>query len=411
MKVRTLPRWTSVGAAAVVVLVALVLWGRFHARAPSAPAAAVPAVTLATVRFGEYAVTLDEAGHVGAPAGTTTKVAFAIPGIVQLVDVRVGERVSAGQKLAQLDTQMLALQAQQARAQAAAAEADYGAGAVPEAKLRGAKANARAAQARASADAAQLARERRLYAAGVAALKDVQAAKSQLAADEAGAVVAQADVRTAASQPAAIGAQAAAAQAAAAAAQDAFAHGTLIAPIAGVVTAIYKRAGESEDGSTPVLAIGPPAQDVATLDVPGADAQQINVGDPVTLTVAGLDSPSRGRVSAVVPSVDPATQSATVVVSGVPPNALAGSAVQARLTVAHVDGLLVPQSALVQDPQTGRIVVFVRRRERDGSFTFAQRVVTVAHEDGTTAEIASGLARGERIAAQGAFSLLAPAGG
>lgn len=408
---RKQPPWAVIAAAIALAVVAIVIWQRMHAPPPAAAPDAAPAVQLATVRSGEYAVTLREAGHVGAPAGTVTKATFAQPGILQSVDVHVGEFVSAGTAIAQLDTRALSLDAQQARAEAQSAAASYGGGSVPAAQLSGAQANAQAAQQRVAADGAQVEREQRLYGAGVAALKDVQAAQSQLAADRAAAAVAAADARAAASQPEVQSANVRAAQAKAAVSENALAQGTLHAPVSGIVTAIYKRPGEAVDTSTPVLAIGPPQQAVATLDVPGTDAQQIAKGNPVTLSIDGLPRAGSGVVTAVVPSVDPATQNATVVASGVPASAVAGSAVQARIVVAHVQGLLVPEGAIVQDPQSGQNVVFVQERQKDGSMKFVQRSVTVRHEDGTTAQIASGLQPGERIAAQGAFSLLAPAGG
>ncbi|MBV9262972.1 MAG: biotin/lipoyl-binding protein, partial [Candidatus Eremiobacteraeota bacterium] len=107
---------------------------------------------IATVRSGAYAVTLREAGHVGAPAGTTNKATFAVAGILQSVYVHVGEYVQAGTPIAQIDTRALALDAQQSRAEAQAASASYAGGSVPAAQLSGAQANARAAQQRAIAD-------------------------------------------------------------------------------------------------------------------------------------------------------------------------------------------------------------------------------------------------------------------
>jgi hypothetical protein len=78
--------------------------------------------------------------------------------------------------------------------------------------------------------------------------------------------------------------------------------------------------------------------------------------------------------------------------------------------VAHLRGLLVPESAIVEDPQRGVSVVFVLQRKPDGSTAFVQQTVRIAHEDGTTADLASGVAPGDRVAAQGAFELLAPSG-
>ncbi|HEV2037987.1 MAG TPA: hypothetical protein VGQ96_05205, partial [Candidatus Eremiobacteraceae bacterium] len=115
------------------------------------------------------------------------------------------------------------------------------------------------------------------------------------------------------------------------------------------------------------------------------------------------------KVIALVPAVDPATQQATVVVSGVPPSALAGDAVEASIVVASENGILVPTSAIVQDPQTGDTLVFVASADASGQTKFAPRKVRVAAGDQTTTRIASGVRPGDRIAAEGAFELLAPA--
>lgn len=402
-------RFGAVAVAAIAIAAALFLIFRPHGQPANAPIA-TPSVALATVREGRFAVTLHEAGRVGPPAGATTSVAFAVPGILASIDVRVGERVSAGTPLATLQSRSYALSAQQAQAEAAQAQAAYAGGAVPQAQITSAHAKLRAARAQVAADEEAVRREERLYAAGIAALKDVQAARTQLAADRSTIAVAQSDLQAAQAQPQSLSAGARAAEARAAQAQYTLDQSTLRAPIDGVVTAILKHPGEAVDTTTPVVTVGPPQQREATLTVPATDAQQIVAGDAADLQITGAGS-GNGRVTAVVPSVDPSTQDATVVVNGVPGSAVAGSAVQAAIVVAHVRGMLIPESAIVQDPQSGKNVVFVRTVQRDGTVKFAQRDVSVAHESGTTAEIAAGLKPGERIAAQGAFSLLAPAGG
>jgi membrane fusion protein, heavy metal efflux system len=391
----------------VIVLVALLATRR---SAPQAAPEANPAVSLAIVRETSYAVVLTEAGYVGAPAGTTVQLAFPNAGVVHDVYVRVGERVAAGQQLAALDTRALALDASQARAEADAAQAGYGGGSVPKAAVTAARDRLSAAQQRVVADRLDLARTQRLYSAGITSQKDVQAAQAQLAADEANATSAQADLRSAGSQPQVLGAQTRAAQAHAASAELVLRQGTLRAPIDGVVTAILRKPGESADPTTPVVAIGP-AQQETTLRAPASDAAQIAVGDPVELQIANQDDTSQGRVTAIVPSVDQSTQTATVVVSGYPAGAVAGAGVRARITVAHVHGIVVPESAIVADPQSGTNVVFVREKQKDGSLKFVPRQVKIAHEDGRLAQLSSGVRAGERIAAQGAFELLAPAGG
>lgn len=450
--------WQILGGVAIAVLLAVFLLRSRHAPAQTD---SQPAVTLATVRYGPYDERINVSGRVGAPAGAQTKPAFAISGVLASIDVHVGEPVRAGQALAQLDASGLEISARQAAADAAAAAAGYGGGAVPDAQLRTAQAKLVLARQRLAAmqtgggpaqsdriaaqsalrqteikvqsDQQAVTREGQLYSAGVAARKDLDAARAQLAADSAdlsaqrsrvsaatsgvgGALAqaqadyaqAQSDVRTAEAQRTVLGQQAVSAAARAAAAERDYRNGTLVAPIDGVVTAIYKHAGESVDAATAVVGIGPASQNVVTLDVPANDSRRVSIGDVVSVHIPGGASSAQGRVTGISPAVDPTTQSTTVVVNATPSGALAGDAIDASIVVAHDRGLVVPQAAIVQDPQTGDTVVFVQTKTKDGD-KFAQRTIHVLKSDGTSAEI-SGLHAGDKIAAQGAFQLLAPAG-
>ncbi|MBC5829097.1 MAG: efflux RND transporter periplasmic adaptor subunit [Candidatus Eremiobacteraeota bacterium] len=443
-----------------IVVIAVVIM-RNHQQPGSAQSNAAPSVSLSTVRYGTFDAKISATGHVGAPAGTQAKVAFPLSGIISSIDVRVGERVYAGQPLARLDTSGLSISAAQAQAEANSAAASYGGGAIPSAALRSAQAKVAVAQSRLSAlqrggaaaqsdriaarsavrqaqikvdaDRRLVERAQTLLSAGVTARKDVDTARTQLASDVAdlqaqnaklqaaatsvSAAVTQAqadyaqavsDLRTAQSQQTVLSQQAVGAGQRAAAARRDLNNGTLYAPVDGVINAVYKHRGEAVDTTTPVVAIGPPAQALITLDVPANDARRVHVGDAASIRVGNTQQRMTGRVTAVVPAVDPTTQSATVVVSGAPSGALAGDAVEASIVVAHDRGKLIPQSAIVQDPQTGKTVVFVRSRKPQGE-VFAQREIAVVQSDGTVAEVAGRLDPGEQIAAQGAFQLLAPA--
>lgn len=379
-----------VGAAMAAVAIGG-LWILVHR--PSQDAAQrsfAPSVELATVRYGDFAVVLDESGSAGAPAGTTTALAFPLAGTIGTIFVRVGERVSAGETLASLDTRSLSLSVQGALADARAADAQAHAASVDRYSTK------------LAADRAAVARTRNLYRAGVAAAKDIEAARAQLAADEA-------DARAAAAGRGAADASAQSASVKAQLAANDLSRAVLRSPVDGVVTAITHRPGESVDPTIAVISVGPVQQAEATLQVPSSDAAQIAVGDPAEIAAGGSATTSRGRVTAVVPSVDPSTQSATVVVAGLPHDVVGGSAISAKITVAHVRGLIVPQRSIVQDPQSGDNVIFVQVRRQDGSATFEPRTITVVHEDGTSAQIRGRIRAGDRVAAQGAFELLAPA--
>lgn len=438
--------WIAAAVVAIVVIALLFMRGKPAPR----QADAQPAVTLAVVRYGAYEERINVSGRVGAPAGAQTKPVFAIAGVLASIDVRVGQPVHAGQALAQLDRSGLAMGARQAAADAAAASAGYGGGAVPSAQLRTAQAKLALARQQLSAfqtgggaaqqsalrqveikiqsDRQAVGRQQQLFSAGVAARKDLDAAQAQVAADSAelgaarsgvGGALAQAqanyaqaesDVRAAEAQGTVLGQQAVSAAARAAAAQRDYNNGTLVAPIDGVVAAIYKHAGESVDPTTAVLGIAPASQNVVTLDVPAKESRRVAIGDLVIVHVLSGAPAAQGRVTGISSAVDPTTQATTVVVDATPGGALSGDAVDASITVAHDRGLIVPQSAVVQDPQSGSTVVFVQIKLQDGTTRFFQKSIRVLKSDGTTAEI-SGLHPGQPVAAQGAFQLLAPGGG
>ena len=359
---------------------------------PESSASAQPAVDLTTAKIGTFVQQVSAVGRIGAAAGTESKLSFAESGILQSVGVRIGERVSAGTPLAQLDTSGLSLAAQQAHDDARAAAANL------------AQSRVDRMSTKLAVDRAAARREEALYDAGVAALKDVQAARAQLAAD-------QADSATARTQIVGAQAQAQSARDRAALAERDLANGTLRAPSDGVVTAIYKRAGESVDPSTPVLAIGPLDSGELTLEVTGAEAARIHAGNRVTFSIPGTGLRSSGRITGVSTAIDPATQTATVTAAGFPSGAPAGSAVQASIDVSRERGLLVPQSALVQDPESGKTLVFVQKRDKNGTMRFEERSVEIGAQNGMQVLVKSGLAPGERIASQGGFALLAPAAG
>ena len=460
-------RAVRIVAAAIVavVVIAIVILVRGHQGADHTDtASSAPTVDTARAKFGPFVVHVNAAGRIGAPAGSQAKLSFAGSGLIRSIAVTVGEHVSPGQTLAQLDTSALQIDAATARADAAAAAASYGGGSVPTAALASAQARLAAAQSKLkaaqdrtgsansdavaaqtalrqsqeklSADQHQLDRARQIFAAGVGARKDVEAAQSQLLLDEAdysanrskvksanssiGGATTQAradyeqaenDVRTAQAQIGVTGAQAASAAQKLAQAERSVASATLRAPEQGVVLQLLKHVGEAVDPTQPVIVVGPESDRSVTLTVAGADAALVRVGNSVTVTDPTRRTSAVGQVVAVVPAVDPTTQTTTVVASAVPPDSAPGNAVTASIDVATRRGIIVPATALIDDPQTGKTVVFVRSVDKNGDQKYVPHEVTVTTTDDHSALIRSGLRNGDTVAAQGAFDLLAPAGG
>jgi multidrug efflux pump subunit AcrA (membrane-fusion protein) len=380
--------WFFAGAA--IVVIAVVAAVALALRRPAPPAqsdtSTAPSVALATAHAGTIAVTVPAVGRIGANAEGQTKLSFQVPGRIASMDVHVGDRVSAGQALASLDVASLSLAAQQANADAQAAAAQERAAAIDR------------TTARIAIDQRALERAQRLYAAGVAAHKDVDAARAQLIADQADAKQFVANMQAARAQYASAVAKAAMAS------RDAN-NGTLRAPFSGVVSAVYHNAGESVDPTIAVVALAPPANQHVTLQVSANDAVRVAPDDAVQLRVAS--GTFAGRVLGIARAVDPATQTADVLVDvGNIPDALAGSSVDAQIVVAHNRGIIVPKDAVVADPASGKTLVFVRSQSKGGDPKFDAREVRVVFQNDTTAEV-TGLRDGERIAAAGAFELLA----
>ena len=439
-------------ALAVVVLAAVVYAVFFRHGSPDAStkdgAAAAPNVPLATARFGEFEQRVSVQGRVGAPAGSSAKLAFAQAGLLRSVDVRVGQTVAAGDALAELDRGALGAAVVSAQGDAAAASTARSAhvrvllaqqrlatlernGPAAQSVKIEAESAARQAALKVEADAATVLRDEQLLTAGVVAGKDVDAARAQQAADEAdrraadakvaaagsglrsGLQQARADVATAIGDEGVARGQATAAQGRLESARISYGNGVLRAPTAGVVIGISKHAGEAVDPSAPVIEIGPALGHVVTLTVPAGVAQRIAAGNRVTMRIASHGSGSvEGTVAAVVPAVDPSTQTATVIVDGAPADAISGDAVAATIVTGRLRGVLVPSTAVVEDPQTGRTVVFVRVRPKNaGDPAFAMRDVSVRAQDASTSVLASGLQAGSPVAARGGYMLLAPAGG
>jgi multidrug efflux pump subunit AcrA (membrane-fusion protein) len=456
-------RIVVVAAAAVIATASLAAWFGTHAgahRTQAAEARGGPLVATASATEGTFVVRLTAQGRIGPPAGSSARVAFAQAGILSRVDVRVGESVAAGQALAELDRTSLGATLDQARADASAAANQYAGGSVSNATIRsdeaklvlaesklatlqhggpgaqsdriGAQQALRQAQLKVESDRAAAARAQTLFAGGVIAQKDLQAAQSQLSSDLADERAAEAkaaaadssfsaslqqaradyasalnDLKGARAQGGVLAAQSISASARLDSVRIAYDQGVLRARADSVVLAILKHPGEAVDSSSPVLELGPDASNEITLNVPGDEARRIRPGDPVQFDLSYSGRHASGRVTAVVPAVDPATQSATVTVYGAPVDAVPGDALSATIEVDRLSGIIVPSSAIVQDPQTGKTVVFVR--ETDG--TFASHEVKVRAADDRTALVRTGVRLGDRVATQGSYELLAPPGG
>jgi RND family efflux transporter MFP subunit len=311
-------------------------------------AAATPVVSVRTalVTAGPFTEMIGAIGTVTPRAGHVASVGA--PGLTRVtaVDVALGQRVSRGQVLVELDKTTFQAAAQGAEAGLAAAE-------------------------RAHERAQRLAQE------GIAPRKDVEQAAAELARARSEAVAARRAEELA----------------------------TIRSPLAGIVTRLDATLGTSVDANQPLVEIADPTALDVLLNVTPAEAARVHAGARVALSAgqsASGEALGAGVVGDVAGTVDTAMRSVAVRVR-LPATRRPlriGETVFGRIAVAtHANALAVPLEALV--PEGDGFKVFVVDA---GRIAHAQ-VVTVGARTDSTAEITNGLKAGDRVVTYGAYGV------
>lgn len=288
-----------------------------------------------------------------------SRLGFRVGGKIIRRQVEVGQRVKAGQLLAQLDPQDFLLADSAARAQVAAALSNR--------------------------DLATAEFQR------YKALKDQNFISG-----------AELDRRDSALKAAQAQLEQAQAQQASQANQSTYAN--LVADAAGVITAVEAEPGQVIGAGTPVVRIAQDGPRDAVFSVPEDRIATIRTGLPVEVKVWASQARLSGRVREVASSADPQTRTFLVKVTldGAGTPAL-GSTVYA---VPQVPGLKdsavikLPSSALKQDGQTSAVWVL-----DPVSMTVKPQPVVIATADGNQVVIASGLAPGDLVVSAGVHVL------
>jgi HlyD family secretion protein len=307
------------------------------------------AVTCKPVAAGDVEDVVEVTGQIAPPPRLDAIVSSPVVGRIGQVAVEEGDHVAAGALLAVVEDPALPAGTIEARAQVASAQA-----------------------AKTAADL-ELARQTRLVETGIASKRELDDARAKAATANAELDAAKAREGLANRQ---------------------FARRELRSPHAGVVLHLYKRVGESVDGTaaTPIAEVA----DVSVLElraqVPPRALVAIKEGLPAQVHVLGVDAPVAAKVSRVSPAVDPTTLLGTVRVELASAEKLpVGSAATGRIITGTHRGLVVPATALRRS-MTGSDEIVVCEGK-----TARVRAVTVGQRAGTTVEIASGLKDGEQV--------------
>lgn len=289
-------------------------------------------------------------GRVAFAPNAEAAVGSPLPGAVQTVHVAAGSTVAAGTPLVTIRS--------------------------PEgASLR---AGVDSARADATAARAALVRETRLFRERVTARQDLEASTAT-------ALKADAAVRAAQAQVAAVGGPGSGGVI------------TIRSPISGTVTAVAAAPGGYLAQGAIVAQVADQGRVEIIFEAPAAVSRAIRVGTPIYATVAGGEE-VRATVTAVSPHAgDAGAQVRARPIGFVPP---AGTPLSGRVLTAGAASLVVPSDAV--QTVDGRPVVFVL--EANG---FRARPVVPGRMAAGRTEILRGLREGERVAGRGAFLLKA----
>ena len=333
-------------------------------------------VTVAPVRYTNISTPIELSGSLAAVRSVTVGAMSA--GRIVNVNVRIGDAVSAGDVIAQIDTSSYTAALAQARAGAAAAVAAQSAtvSAIDAANASIASVRAQLEAARAHQALADItaSRMQTLFLQGAISKQerdqtqaDAAGARAAVAQAQAGVEGARNNLDAAQAQSRASASSALGAQAGVAAADVPLRDATLTAPFSGVITSTFVEPGAVVNPGSPIVAMQNSHDLEVDVAVPDDSLAALAPGTTIDVRVDAVgDAPIPARVRAIVPSQNAALRSAMVVIA-IPSRRGLQPGMFARLSIpgnAH-RGWVAPLGALVT--RAGQSGVFV---VRDGRASF-----------------------------------------
>ncbi len=184
-------------------------------------------------------------------------------------------------------------------------------------------------------------------------------------------------------------------------------YATLVADVAGIITAVEAEQGQVVSAGAPVVRIAQDGARDVVFNVPEDRVRQWNVGTEVSIKrwadTNQTTGQTVGRIREIAASADPITRTFPVKVSVDAAQAPAlGSTVvvQPPSSMAGVQAIKLPTSALFQQGQASYVWVL-----DSASMTVKSTPVQIATADGNQAVIAAGLAPGMLVVAAGVHVL------
>jgi multidrug efflux pump subunit AcrA (membrane-fusion protein) len=173
-------------------------------------------------------------------------------------------------------------------------------------------------------------------------------------------------------------------------------------PIDGVVTDRPFFAGEMAAAGIPLITVMETASLLAKSHLPQTQAQQLKLGSPATVTVAGVEKPVEGKVTLISPALDAGSTTVEVWVKIDNKKGILKPGTSARVAITAQtvkDTIVIPSSALLKD-DAGKMSVMVVDKS-----TAKKREVTTGISDGEDVQILSGVKAGEQVITTGGYGL------
>ncbi len=181
------------------------------------------------------------------------------------------------------------------------------------------------------------------------------------------------------------------------------AYSEIHSPIDGIVTERPLFVGETASAGTPLLTVMDTATLIAKAHIAQSQAQQLKVGDKVTITAPGVAKPVPATVSLVSPALDPGSTTVEIwlKVNNRDGVLKVGTPVKASITGTTVNNALqVPADAIQTADGGGKYVMVV------GSDSKAKRVPVKLGIVGQKAvQITSGLTTADQVITVGSYAL------
>ncbi len=327
------------------------------------PGVVVKGVNLEIVKSSAVPEVLEVVGTVR--ARTSAVVSARIPGTVNLLKVREGDRVRKGQLLIQLDAQ---------ENQASAAVATAG--------VVDARRGLDEALTRKKLSDSTFERFSNLYNEQAVSRQefDIKQSERELAAQG----VARAEARLKQAQE---GARAAATLSG---------YTRIVAPISGVIASKQADLGATVFPAQPLLTIEDEGSYQLELSIPESMSAEIRPGTPVQVNLDALKASFATKISQIVPSADPASRTFTAKINLSQKNLKSGMFGRGTIALGSAtNSMMVPKRAVVERGA----MTFVWIVDKDN--IARMRLVRVGKALGERVQVLSGLSDGERLAVSG----------